>query len=477
MRDAIINLKRMNIINFKNVENGSIVYNKKNDMKTLKHVVGIYGQNGSGKTTIIDALFVFKYLVSGKKLLPEFCNLISVDKENASLEFEFLMTYKEHQYRIFYDVELEKIEDITDVETEISDEENDENSDIDKSFIKINKEKLSYSKLIEDKWTTKSDIFCYEYSLINIPFKPKKRYMIMLSIDKNNEINLKLQKEFSKRLCTSFIFRKECIDLFEKSLVSEPELIQIIKNLRYFAEWNLFVIKNDEFGIINTYDLMPFSFRIENKTGMSTGTIALKLFDISIIDNKQLDIFEQIIEQINTVIGTIIPSLNIGLKKYGIELLKNGSEGNRVELVSYRNGVEIPLKYESDGIKKIISILSALIAMYNNEKILLAVDELDAGVFEYLLGEILEVISEKGKGQFIFTSHNLRALEKLDKDSIVFTTTNPKNRYITLTNVKNTNNLRDFYLRGILLGGQSEEIYIGTNKSKISRAFRIAWRR
>ena len=86
------------------------------------------------------------------------------------------------------------------------------------------------------------------------------------------------------------------------------------------------------------------------------------------------------------------------------------------------------------------------------------------------------MIKDKCKGQFIFTSHNLRVLEKLDKDSIVFTTTNPDNRYIKFTSVKNTNNLRDFYLRGILLGGQSEEIYNGTNKSHISRAFRKAWR-
>ena len=198
---------------------------------------------------------------------------------------------------------------------------------------------------------------------------------------------------------------------------------------------------------------------------------------ITTIDKTKLETLNKIIDQINIVVENIIPNLNIKLKNYGIETLKDGREGYRVQLLSNREGIEIPLKYESDGIKKIISILSALIAMYNNEKILLAVDELDAGVFEYLLGEILDVIKDNCKGQFIFTSHNLRALEKLDKDSIVFTTTNPENRYIKFTSVKSTNNLRDFYLRGILLGGQKEEIYNGTNKAYISRAFRKAWRR
>ena len=97
-----------------------------------------------------------------------------------------------------------------------------------------------------------------------------------------------------------------------------------------------------------------------------------------------------------------------------------------------------------------------MIAMYNKPGICLAVDELDAGIFEYLLGEILEIIQDRAKGQLVFTSHNLRPLEKLNKESLIFTTTNPQNRYIRFTNVKETNNLRSFYYRAINLGGQAD---------------------
>lgn len=109
--------------------------------------------------------------------------------------------------------------------------------------------------------------------------------------------------------------------------------------------------------------------------------------------------------------------------------------------------------------------------MYNSASITVAVDELDSGVFEYLLGEILRIISEKGKGQLIFTSHNLRPLETLDKGFVAFTTTNPENRYIRLTNVKTNNNLRDFYYRDIILGEQDEPLYERTNNSEIALAF------
>ena len=122
----------------------------------------------------------------------------------------------------------------------------------------------------------------------------------------------------------------------------------------------------------------------------------------------------------------------------------------------------------------VISILQLLIVVYNNDSITVAVDELDSGVFEYLLGELLRIISEKGKGQLIFTSHNLRPLETLDKGFIAFTTTNKENRYIRMSNIKTNNNLRDFYYRDIVLGEQDEPVYEPTNNYEIAFAFREA---
>ena len=142
--------------------------------------------------------------------------------------------------------------------------------------------------------------------------------------------------------------------------------------------------------------------------------------------------------------------------------------------MSRKNSKEIPLRDESDGIKKIVSILQLLIMIYNRQSITVAIDELDSGLFEYLLGELLKIISEEGKGQLIFTSHNLRPLETIDRGFVAFTTTNPENRYIRLTNVKDNNNLRDFYYRDIILGSQKEDLYDLTNNYKISLAFKKA---
>ena len=142
--------------------------------------------------------------------------------------------------------------------------------------------------------------------------------------------------------------------------------------------------------------------------------------------------------------------------------------GNLLQLLLY---LYVSLRYESEGIKRIISILGVLIAGYNQPSVCLAIDELDSGIFEYLLGEILEVLSSEIKGQLIFTSHNLRILEKIDKKNIVFSTTNPENRYIRFKYIKPNNNLRDMYLRELIIEEQAEQLYKETKQSDIKRAF------
>ncbi len=228
------------------------------------------------------------------------------------------------------------------------------------------------------------------------------------------------------------------------------------------------------FQHIDLSTIMPFNFMINFKEGLAKGMFMVPLFDLHTINTIEFELLSNIINQINIVLTSIIPGLTLEIKIIKEELLENDEIGKMIELLSVRGDVKIPLKYESDGIKKIISILSGLIAMYNNEKVCIVIDELDSGIFEFLLGELLSVLKEKAKGQLIFTSHNLRALEVLDKNDIIFTTINPKNRYIKLKNVRKTNNLRDVYLREIFLGEQKDPIYNKTKSYTISRAFRKA---
>ena len=75
MKERIVRLTKISMQNFKNVENGEIVF-PQND--TGNSVLGVFGPNGSGKTALIDAITFFKLLVEGTKFSNSIFSLINV---------------------------------------------------------------------------------------------------------------------------------------------------------------------------------------------------------------------------------------------------------------------------------------------------------------------------------------------------------------------------------------------------------------
>ena len=459
MKNIVVRLQEIIMNNFKNVEYGKVSlqsyvnFNKNIDMN-LNDILGVYGQNGSGKTALVDALEILKLLLSGEKLPKDMNYLINSVSQKAVLQFTFLIERLNERYFVYYSVEITK------GDYEINS--------------KVSKEIISFSPILDNKKKPKSKIIDFDMDYENI-IKPMARYNEIINVDKNNAVNLGVSKVYALEEGTSFIFNDRSIKIFNEGFIKNTIFSNIINSLKRFAELNLFVIKSEQLGVVNMNQLLPLTFRLESENRIISGDYAT-LFGTSTISEDSFILLQKIINQINIVINAIIPGMIVDIIDYGKQLDENGDIKIKVELVSVRGENKVPLRYESDGIKKILSILSAMISMYNKSDICLVVDELDAGIFEYLLGEILNVLQENARGQFIFTSHNLRALEKLNKESIIFTTTNPKNRYIKLANVKSNNNLRDFYLRVISLGGQKEDVYEETNTYEINYAFRKAGR-
>ncbi|MFL0197189.1 AAA family ATPase [Clostridium sp. WILCCON 0269] len=460
--ENIVRIQEIEIKNFKNVSYGNVAFDSYKRGKVFLNsyssdILGLYGQNGSGKTSMVEGIDILKSILSGEELDKNIKNLLSYSVNSSAFKYTFTIQIDNNKYMVYYNFKLR------------CDDEDDR--------IEIYEECIKYCHIdMENKkiYPSKSIIeFYMDKNLDNI-FNPIKNYKLITKQNENFRTSLMVSKELAKEKSTSFIFNKKSMDIFKKGFTGENELyFAIIHSLQNYAITS-FVIKNDYLGHIDLRVIMPFSFMIGSDKGLARGTIMIALFDTSTVSVYVFEILNKVIEQINIVLKSLIPGLTIETKVIKEELMKNGEAGEVFELLSVRDDVKIPLKYESDGIKKIISILSALIAMYNNERICVVIDELDSGVFEFLLGELLSVLKEKAKGQLIFTSHNLRALEVLDKNDIVFTTTNPENRYIKLKNVKKSNNLRDFYLREIFLGDQNEVIYNQTKSYAISRAFRKA---
>ncbi|SMP38240.1 AAA family ATPase [Anoxynatronum buryatiense] len=457
MQDVMIRIREAELVNIKNVEYGKIEISndKASPHKRMSaDIIGIYGQNGSGKTAFVDAMWLVKHLISGKELPKNAGDYIFENEETATIKLGFDLSMDDDHYQIFYEVEIERR---------------------DEGKAKVVREYLAYKEFVDNAWKSKAGIIDYHVKDKEYAFKPTKNYRLLASKNEDVQIDLGVAKKMSAKNSTSFIFGSELEEIIKKSQ-GFKRYTDIMVALKHYANVNLFIIKNHHAGMINMNVLIPFSFRLLEEKKITQGDLAIGLLKPSVVPEEVYNVVVKVLEQMNIVLETIVPGLTIGLKNHGKQLKEDGNEGIRIELISIRDAIRVPLKYESDGIKKIISILSTLITMFNHPSVCMVVDELDAGIFEYLLGEILQIISENGKGQLIFTSHNLRPLEMLDTRSIIFTTTNTKNRYLRFANVKSNNNLRNLYYRSINLGGQKEEIYKETNSFDISRAFRMAGR-
>lgn len=401
-----------------------------NDENANADILGFYGQNGSGKTAVFESFRILDCLLGGEPSLPSKTeNLILDGQPTCTLTFEFAAVAGYKTFLIKYEVELAYGDEV----------------------MKVIRENLFY----------KENISNVRYkNLMNYRDKELHRGIKPLFTSKNQKaIESKIIAVHSEK---SVLFHKELQKHYNQILSSEEHMIlQLITNT--FAE-NLVVIPNIQHGEFSSKYFMPFSKRIAEYD--------FNVLRPFLVPPDILDELKRAVKLKNTVFSCLIPGAEVVVNELHSETLDNGKLGFRIELLIKKDGRSLPLRAESAGTLKIFAVTSALIAFNINPNTCVVIDEFDSGVFEFLLGEILSIFSETGKGQLIFTSHNLRALEVLPVQNIWFTTTNSEKRYIQMKYTSVTNNIRRKYYEAIQLGGMNESVYTETNKSTIKKAFR-----
>lgn len=439
---SVIQIQSITLKNFKNVVSGSVEFKN--------HILGVYGQNCSGKTAIINALEFLQILAMGESLYPSMVHFILQGQKSAECTFLFNVLEGEEIIKtLSYTFSIERHPE-SGLQV-VAEQLVEKNADKKKTTV------VKYERNSDSQWLT--------------PAADWKA----ISTNKEYAIKLGVLKELAGKERRSFIFSKEFTQIVKESKLVDEEKINSIGQLKLYIQKNVFVVRNNGNGPYCFDVALPVNFKHTENQVTIYGNMMLSLGEPNVLPMPEFNIINKTFSEMNIVLQEIVPGLKVVVLNEGPQHLPDGRIGTRFELLSQRdNNPAIPLLFESEGIKKIISILSLLISVYNNPSTFLAVDELDAGVFEFLLGEILEIIEEKANGKLLFTSHNLRPLEMIKKDSLIFTTTNPENRYTRLSGLQTNNNPRSVYLRSISLGGQKDPIYQETNHFKIARAFRKA---
>ena len=467
--------EKITIENFKNVVHGELSFENKR-RPDGPSILALYGQNGSGKSALIDCLLAFKLLVVGEPLPRRFADYVNKNAEFARVVYEF---NEGNGGREKYEVEFRNNNGTPQLVSETY-------SSFDHK-----------SKRLKTTFTTKG----YDQ------YGPKAFHDAMSRFNTPTR-----EGQFNKGASLLFSLTS-LLNLDERCSI---DFDWPYSDIDAYADGDMYVIGTKEAEAIESGELVVAYDYINNHVKYEDGIDTGALFDFDdglgpgagwklkvSTDSSSPSYFPEALcislekgwlKDINYLIGQLIPGMKLELATLDtndelpeqkvdtkqldlFELMGETDDLKQVYIQSKRGDISIPLSCESRGVQKLVAIAWLLVCVYNDSGVVAVIDEIDSGVFEYLLGEILRTVSEEGEGQLIFTSHNLRPLEVMDKGYIAFTTSNPENRYMRLRNVKATNNLRDFYYRSIYLGGQKESIYEPPSSGELSMAFMMAnWR-
>lgn len=471
----MIRLTSISLENFKNVESGTAPLSSwtSGDQELGPDLVGIYGQNGSGKTSVIKALAILKSAFLGASIKDIARDCVAKGAPFASI---LVSGY-------IFDAECRNAEQYFSYKLSFAEE----------PTLRVVAESLSCKPLeASPKRVAVKTLFDYAEQAgkdKGFTVAPASSWDALIAMDASFKMNLAIAQRMCAETSRSLLLSKEMDELLcrvemiasdenrglskraDQAVDSTARPLRVLLDaLHTFASNDLAIVSASQQAEA-MIDHMKISTHQGPLGDCADASFVIDISEPALISDEHILALQRTIETISDVLASMVPGLSLGVSDLGAIMLDKGDMGHRVEITSSRGDTVVPLRCESEGIKKLVGILSMLIDVYGKPGACVAIDEIDSGIFEFLLGELLQLLSEHGRGQLIFTAHNLRPLETIDNSSLVFTTTNPRNRYVRFRGNHATNNLRSQYLRAINLGGQPETIYEPTSRFKMDGAF------
>lgn len=421
-----MSIKSIEIKNFKTIKDSKIEFKR--------NLSAIYGPNGTGKTAIIEVLDIMKsYFINPfmkcEALEKKILKGISIGEKNLIIDIIF--SIDEFDYKILVEFNKYTDDSLYVSREELSFKETNSKRKF-KNIVKIvnNENLLSPEIYIEN--STKNNFDILEKSILSQIEGGAKRFI-------NDFANL------SSYL--SLIMKYANIKDNEK--VSVPEKLSLVmthfnKIEKIFLD--MVIITLEEQALYNLNLLIPMNIH----TNKAHGTLAVNYRDSigNIYTEKEAEILEETVKEINSIFSTIIPNSKLSTERK-ITSLEGEELKVGVNIYVEREGRKLLLDQESTGVIKLVSLLSIILYYIKDKNAIVAIDEFDIHIFEYLLALFLEKVTLYAKGQLIFTAHNLLPMEKLDKESIIISTKDEKKgvSYVYLKGASVTTNLRQKYLR------------------------------
>ena len=431
--------------NFKSLKD--IEFNLNKTKTKTNQFISIYGENGSGKTNIVE---LFKFLQQSAM-----ARAIAIDIAMNKLPKEFFKMQEEmadkmpKEIRQIFQLSLDL------KEYRMLDEK--EETEIEYGFKINNKEGFYYIKfnneIVEEKlyyMAGKQRAYLFELK--------KEDGKIIKTLNKNifmnNKYNGELIDEIDKYWGKYSFLSLLSFEMVEKN--KEYIDTNISKNIIEIIDkiWKMTV--HVDKGISK---IMPNIFKkVQKLDNIQKGYIEKNKFnELNKYENILNIFFTQAYADIKEVKYNITEKEN----KIYYELYFNKMIGGEIKA--------IPSKMESEGTRRILNQFDTLIGSLLGETVI--IDEIDNGIHDVLMKNIIMSIKDEITGQLIITTHNTLLLEILPKEYIYILSTD-YNGNKTINSIKDyeikiqkNNNARDLYFKGVF-GGIPTTDYIDFEEIK-----------
>ncbi len=380
---------------------------KKNNVKLL-NLSAIYGANASGKTNLIRAIDLFRFIVMQKVPLDITSMFFRENIENkdklTKFEIEFIKNDSVYAYGINILLHQSKI--ISEWLYELYPNRDDE-------------EMIYERELIDNKYAVR-----YNENIIKGEEKSRLNFVIM-DMETNYKTLLITEMNRNKKITkdSSLYFFEEAYNWFENDLkIFFPG--DTITKFDYIIDKN--DIGNSKINsIVSFFDTGISSVKLEkiNEDEIS------RIFPKKMLDDIINDIRSNIDNPENLTLNTSV----LRSQKEFFQISNISNEGYDIETIKLchgTNGISYDFREESDGTRRLFDLLDILLTVDNNKVFI--IDELDRSLHPNLTYKFIELfykVALEKNIQLILTTHESKIMDLnlLRQDEIWFVERNNKN--------------------------------------------------
>ncbi|MBR6037209.1 MAG: AAA family ATPase [Candidatus Methanomethylophilaceae archaeon] len=396
-------LRSITLRNFKSFED--VTLDLSAGPGSIKRCAFIYGENGSGKSTIIDAMF-FVLAVSGRfvKFRPDGKSMAEDSEASKRLAKSMRMIDAEGNMSINLDVRIEGSDTKYQIEF-----------DSEGSIVKESLEGVVNSR--------SGRLFCLE--------KGKDPYYAR-GLVKDARFRSDIRSGVSQYWGNRSFVRILMDDLrgSNREFLSD----NLNGSLLGFMEWLDSVVVESK------------TFIIDNQQG-----ILLPNGSIKLEDERHLDLVEHVISKFfSRLYSDVVKAFfdkkrNGGVIEYRLIFRKRISGKLR----------DVPAEWESGGTLRMISVMGVLLSSIKGRTVF--VDEIDSGIHDLLITSVMEQTIPEIKGQLIAATHNTCLMDALTPNSVYVIGIDRKGykdiRCVSsIERIQKNNSIRHKYYEGNFLG-------------------------